>query len=283
MKTFARLAALLLAFAAAPSFAAITCNVTVTAITTVYSPTVATDNVTTGSYTISCTRLATDANTLAWSLAANNGQQSGGGNNRVQSAAGNRYAYDLYIDPAHTTKWQGGNRFTGTLSFGASLSASVTGSFDAVVFKSQTVQPAATYTDTVTVTLRNTANNNTLDTSTFMVTVITTNSCQLSTPPTDINFTYTSFQAAVATANTSFSVRCTTALPYTMALDSAPGTGTIASLNLSYTLALSQASGTGNGLPQPYTINGTMAAGQAGKCSTATCSGSQARTLTVSY
>jgi spore coat protein U-like protein len=281
MKTLGRLAALLLAFAAVPSFAAITCNVTVTAITTVYSPTVATDNVTTGSYTISCTRLATDANSLAWSLAANNGQQSGGGNNRVQSAAGNRYAYDLYIDPAHTTKWQGGTRFTGTLSFGASLSASVTGSFDAVVFGGQAVQPASTYNDTVTVTLRNTANNNTLDTSTFMVTVITTNSCELSTPPTDINFTYTSFQAAVATANTSFSVRCTTALPYTMALDAT--SGTVASLNLSYTLALSQTSATGNGLPQTYSINGSMAAGQAGKCATATCSGSQARTLTVSY
>jgi len=281
MKTFGRLAALLLAFAAAPSFAAITCNVSVTAITTVYSPTVATDNVTTGQYTISCTRLATDANSLAWSLAANNGLQSGGGNNRVESAAGNRYAYDLYIDTAHTTKWQGGTRFTGTLSFGSSLSASVTGSFDAVVFKSQAVQPASTYNDTITVTLRNTANNSTLDTTPFTVTVITTNSCQISTPPPDIVFAYTSFQVAPATANTSFSVRCTTALPYTMALDAT--SGTVASLNLSYTLALSQTSGTGNGLPQNYTINGSMAAGQAGKCATATCSGSQARTLTVTY
>jgi len=282
MKTLGRLAALLFAFAAAPSFAAITCNVTVTAITTVYSPTVATDNVTTGSYTISCTRLATDANSLAWSLAANNGLHSGGGNNRVQSAAGNRYSYDLYIDASLTNKWQGGTRFTGTLSFGASLSASVTGPFYVDVFGGQTpAQPAATYTDTVTVTLRNTANNNTLDTSPFTVTVITTNECQLSTPPADINFTYTSFQAAVATANTSFSVRCTTALPYTMALDAT--SGTVASLNLSYTLALSQTSATGNGLPQTYSINGSMAAGQAGKCAAATCSGSQARTLTVTY
>jgi len=282
MKTFGRLAALLLAFAAAPSFAAITCNVTVTAITTVYSPTVATDNVSTGQYTISCTRLATDANSLAWSLAADNGQQSGGGNNRVQSAAGNRYAYDLYIDPAHTTKWQGGTRFTGTLSFGASLSASVTGSFDLVVFKSQTVQPASTYNDIVTVTLRNTANNNTLDTSPFTVTVITTNSCQISTPPPDIIFTYTSFQAAAATASTSFSVRCTTALPYSMALDT-PVPFPASILGLTYSLTLSQSNATGNGLPQAYSINGSIGGGQAGQCATATCSGSQARTLTVSY
>jgi len=278
MKTFGRLAALLLAFAAAPSFAAITCNVTVTNITTVYSPTVATDNVSTGSYTISCTRLATDANSLAWSLAANNGLQSGGGNNRV-NLAGNRYAYDIYIDPAHTTKWQGTNRFTGTLSFGASLSASVTGTFDLVVFGSQAVQPAGTYTDTVTVTLRNTANNSTLDTSPFTVSVITTNSCQLYTPPGNINLAYTSFQASAATANTSFGVRCTTALPYTMVLDATAGT----IVGLNYTLALSQTSATGNGITQNYTVNGSIAGGQAGTCATASCSGSQTRTLTVTY
>jgi spore coat protein U-like protein len=279
MKIFGRLAALLLACAAAPSFAAITCNVTVTSISTVYSPTVGTDNVSTGSYTISCTRLATDANSLAWSLAANNGLQSGGGNNRVQSAAGNRYAYDLYIDTAHTTKWQGGTRFTGTLSFGASLSASVTGSFDAVVFGGQVVQPASTYNDTVTVTLRNTANNSTLDTSTFTVTVITTNSCQIATPPGDLTLNYTSLQIGAATANTSFGVRCTTALPYTMALDAT--SGTIVGLN--YTLALSQTSATGNGITQNYTVNGSISGGQSGTCATATCSGSQTRTLTVSY
>ena len=216
----------------------------------------ATDNVTTGSYTISCTRLATDANSLAWSLAANNGLQSGGGNNLV-NLAGNRYAYDIYIDPAHTTKWQAGIPLHWTLSFGASLSASVTGSFDLVVFGSQAVQPAGTYTDTVTVTLRTFANNNTLDTSPFTVSVITTNSCQLYTPPGNINLAYTSFQASAATANTSFGVRCTTALPYTMALDAT--SGTIVGLN--YTLALSQTSATGNGLVQSHSVNGSIAGG----------------------
>jgi spore coat protein U-like protein len=281
MKIFGRLAALLLAFAAAPSYATITCNVTVTSITTVYSPTVATDNVSTGSYTISCNRLATDANSLAWSLAANNGLQSGGGNNRAQSAAGNRYSYDIYVSSSHinANKWQGTTRFTGTLSFGASLSASASGSFDLVVYGSQAVQPASSYNDTVTVTLRNTANNSTLDTSPFTVTVITTNSCQIATPPGNINLTYTSFQASPATANTSFDVRCTTALPYTMALDAT--SGTIVGLN--YTLALSQTSATGNGIPQTYSVNGSIAGGQAGTCSTASCSGSQTRTLTVTY
>jgi spore coat protein U-like protein len=165
------------------------------------------------------------------------------------------------------------------LSFGASLTASVTGSFDLVVFGSQPVVPASTYNDTVTVTLRNTANNNTLDTSPFTVTVITTNSCQLYTPPGNINLAYTSFQASAATANTSFGVRCTTALPYTMALDATSGT----IVGLTYTLALSQTSATGNGVTQNYSVNGSIASGQGGTCSTASCSGSQTRTLTVTY
>jgi hypothetical protein len=145
--------------------------------------------------------------------------------------------------------------------------------------QSQAVQPAGTYTDTVTVTLRNTANNNTLDTSSFSVSVITTNSCQLYTPPGDINLAYTSFQASAATANTSFGVRCTTALPYTMALDAT--SGTIVGLN--YTLALSQTSATGNGVTQKLFGQRQYRGRAGGTCSTANCSGSQARTLTVTY
>jgi hypothetical protein len=64
-----------------------------------------------------------------------------------------------------------------------------------------------------------------------------------------------------------------------MALDAT--SGTIVGLN--YTLALSQASATGNGVTQTYSVNGNIAGGQAGTCSTASCSGSQTRTLTVTY
>lgn len=276
MKTFARLAALLLGFAGAPSFAAITCSVTVTAITTVYDPTVATDNVSTGSYVISCTRLAGDPNSLNWSLAADDGLQPGGGDNRVQGAGG-RYSYDVYRSAGN--KWGSTAPFTGTLNFGAGLTATQSGAFDLVVFGNQNVRAAGTYTDIVTVTLRNTTAGTTLNTGTFNVSVITTNACQIAVPPADINLSYTSFQLAAAAASTSFGVRCTTALPYTMALDATSGTV----LNLTYTLALSQTSGTGTGVTQTYSINGSMAGGQAGKCATANCSASQTRTLTITY
>ena len=54
-------------------------------------------------------------------------------------------------------------------------------------------------------------------------------------------------------------------------------------LGLNYTLSLPVASGTGNGLQQTYTVNGSIAGGQAGTCATANCGGYQTRTLTVTY
>src|SRR3954468_7388750 len=118
MKTLGRLAALLFGFAAAPAFAAITCSVMVTAIATVYDPTVVTDNVSTGSYAISCTRLAGDPNSLTWSLGAHRGPQSGGGNHRAPNPGGPGLAYRVYRPVPYTNANRlqdgGGTRFTGT-------------------------------------------------------------------------------------------------------------------------------------------------------------------------
>ena len=116
----------------------------------------------------------------------------------------------------------------------------------------------------------------------FNVTVNLTSGCEVTAGPTDVAFTYTSFQAGAATSTGgAFSVRCTNTLPYTMALDST--TGTVIGLN--YTLALSAAGGTGAGLTAAsYTVNGSMASGQSGDCATtAVCTGTQARTLTITY
>ena len=114
----------------------------------------------------------------------------------------------------------------------------------------------------------------------FNVTVNLTSSCSITAGPTDVDFTYTSFQGtAQPSTGGAFSVRCTNTLPYTMALDATSGT----IIGLNYTLALSAAGGTGNGAAQPYTVNGSMAASQSGTCAGATCSGSQVRTLTITY
>jgi len=117
-------------------------------------------------------------------------------------------------------------------------------------------------------------------TGNFNVTVNLTSKCEVVSAPTDVAFTYTSFQAAAATATGgAFTVRCTNTLPYTMSLDAS--SGTVSGLN--YTLSLSAASGTGNGAGQNYSVNGSMVSGQAGTCALGSCSGTDARVLTVTY
>src|SRR5689334_10725109 len=76
-----------------------------------------------------------------------------------------------------------------------------------------------------------------------------------------------------------YTVRCTNTLPYTMSLDAVSGTV----VGLNYTLALSAASATGNGAGQNYTINGSMVSGQGGTCALGSCSGTDARVLTITY
>lgn len=275
-------AALVLGVASGWAHAAVSCSVSLTSISVTYDPSLATDTVTTGSYTVSCTRLASDASTFSWQLGVDNGLQPSGQNNQV-ALGGNTYAYELYRSPPYTnaTRWRdtnAGNRISGTLNFGTQLTATQTGSFDLRLAALQTVQPAGTYTDTVTASLRN-GSGTLLSQSAFTVAVVTNPTCTLSSPPGSVNFSYTSFQAAVASAATSFGVTCTTSLPYTMSLDATSGT----LLGMAYSLSLSQSAGTGTGAPQSYAISGTMAAGQAGTCATAVCTASDVRTLTISY
>jgi len=284
MKALRCLAILAFALIGWEAHAAVTCTASVTSIVKGYDPNAVGDTVATGSYTVSCTRLASDPNTFNWQLGANNGQQpGGGGQNRVQmGAAANRYDYELYrLTPyVNGNRWQdgGGTRFTGTINFGAALIASQSGPFDLRLPGPQTVDPAGTYTDIVTVTVRNGAGTM-LSQTTFSVSIITIASCTLTSPPGNISLAYTSFQVAAASASTNFGVNCTTGIPYTMALDATSGT----LVGLNYTVALSQSASNGTGVAQTFSINGSIAAGQSGTCATASCSASATRTLTITY
>src|SRR4029077_869448 len=119
------------------------------------------------------------------------------------------YNYEIYrLTPYNNAnRWQdsGTTRFTGTINFGAGLIASQGGSFDLRLPGSQTPRAAGTYTDTVTVTVRNSAGTM-LSQTTFSVSVVTIANCTLSTPPGTITLGYTSFQVAAASANTTFLV-----------------------------------------------------------------------------
>lgn len=290
MKTLRIALAVAVGFSAFDLHAAYSCSVTATSISTVYSPTVATANESTGSYTITCSRLGTDPATLDYTLDANNGLQPAGNQNRVQfGGAANRYNYQPYRNPGCVGEWRdtGATDINGTLNFGASLTATFTGPFYLCVPGSQPVDPAGTYTDTVTVTLRRNqpGPDPLLATTTFGVSVITTNSCQINVTPGPITFNYTSFQGAPAVASNSFGVRCTTGLFYTMGLDATNIVDN--AVNLNYTLAVSAPNSTGTGITQTFGVNGTMAAGQSGLCGGGVCTNATAtnktRTLTITY
>lgn len=123
------------------------------------------------------------------------------------------------------------------------------------------------------------ANAGTIGPTNFNVTVNLTSSCSLVSAPTDVAFTYVSFGGAAVATPSSFTVKCTNLRPYTMALDST--TGTVIGLN--YSIALSSAGGTGTGVDQTYSITGNMAGGQSGNCAGASCTGTDVRTLTITY
>lgn len=274
--------AVLLGLLAAPALAVVSCTASVTSIVKGYDPNDTAATIATGSYTVSCTRAAGDPSTFNWSLGADNGSNPSGAQNRV--TLGTRtYSYELYrLTPYNNTnRWQdaASTRFTGTVNFGSQLSASSTGSFDLVLLGPQTVRPAGTYTDTVTVTVRNASSGVMLSQSTFSVSIVTIASCTLATPPGNINFAYTSFQVTAATASTNFGVNCTTGVPYTMSLDATAGT----LLGLPYTLSISQSSSTGTGAAQTFSISGSISGGLSGTCATGTCSATDVRTLTITY
>ncbi len=257
--------------------AAYNCTVSSPGFTTTYSPSSPTTTIVQTSFTVSCTRALSDASTMSWSNAANNGLYPVGANNRAASG-GSYIRYDVFKDSACGTQWKGSAAFSGTLAFGGATSASTTVSYWGCIGAGQTGVPAGTYADTVTMTLSYGPNPQSTATGTFPVGIGTPPTCNVTTPPGDIIFNYTSLGAAV-NASTAFGVTCTTYLPYTMALDATSG----ALLGLTYTLATSAASATGTGAQQLYSINGSIAGGQAGTCAVGTCSASALRTLTVTY
>lgn len=123
---------------------------------------------------------------------------------------------------------------------------------------------------------------------TFDVTVNLTSACRLTTTPGDITLSYTSFAATPSSSTTSFAVQCTDGFPYDLALSAANAS----TLGLTIPLAIRNAgdtaditttqsqSGAGS---TTYLIKASIAAGQQGTCTTASCSASVTRTLNIVY
>ena len=246
---------------------AITCSLSSNGFSSAYVPANPGTNITAASFTMMCTRASGDASSQAYTVSVNNGQNQ----NRAKSGT-NFISYDLYTDNLCTALWKN-KSIGGTVIFGTGLTASQDMPFWGCIPAGQTAAPAGTYVDTVTM------NPSIGSFASIPVSIVTPSSCTVTTPPGNINFSYSGFQATDASASTAFAATCTSQLPYSLALDATSGV----LAGVSYTLSLSATSNVGNGFAQPYTINGTMAAGQSGACTTSGCSATQARTLTIIY
>ncbi|HSI37586.1 MAG TPA: spore coat protein U domain-containing protein [Methylotenera sp.] len=264
--------------------AAIDCTVTSLGFATAYAPTGVVPNTTQGTMNLSCFRqLATDPTTLNYSIAVDNGIHSTSTQNRAQLNTSNRINYETYSDSGCSTLWASGtaNRITGSMSLGGFAATNVTVSYWGCITTANQNVAAGSYTDTVTMTVRNTTLGTSLqNTSTFPVTITNPATCAITSIGSVAFGTYAAFRATALTAPTSNIVlNCTSGLPYSLALDTTSGVV----IGLNYSLALSVTSSRGTGPGQTHTITGTMPANQAGTCATGSCSGSDPHTLTITY
>jgi spore coat protein U-like protein len=285
-----------LVFQAPAAHAVISCNLSSSGWITSYFTTATTNTTGTASVTINCTRAATDPATQTYALEDTSDLYGTGSTFKASSGAAT-ISFNEYQDAAFTTLWGTKTKsIQGTINFGTGTVASVNIPFYYSITALQAVA-AGNYTDTVTMTLMDgtTGHANTLATNTHSILIIIDPTCTLNTAPGNLSFNYTSFQASNATASTSFTLTCTNLLPFTAGLDVYSATDT--TTNVAYTLNVGQSilpsgaiytagaalSATGSGLAQTISIDGSIAAGQAGTCATGTCSGSTTRTLTITY
>lgn len=285
MKTWYSLMAVLAAclLFSPPAEAVHSCSVTSIGAGAAYDPLLPTGRTAQSSVTVSCLRAAGDAAQIDYTLTANDGGNPSGPTNRATLGA-TTVSYELYRDSVCSTNWRetgnSSNYFAGTLDFGGALTASVTLDYWACIPSGQASLPAGSYTDLVTMILTygNTKKSEQTAIGSFPVTVNTPAQCVISTAPGPVDFgTYVAFGPAAA-ASTTFGVTCTNYLPYTLALDATAGVVT----GLNYVLS-APAAGVGTGLQQLLSITGNMPAGQAGQCASSSCTGTDTRTLTLSY
>lgn len=276
-----------------PAQAAYSCNISVTSLGASYSQSNNVD--TNGIATINCTRSSSDANTLSYRIKADNGSHVTGSQRRVRlGTTGNYINYSLARGTSvggaatcrNSTNWQAPangtkNTITGTLNFGANLSASAVWGYCLRV-RPVTPSPASgIYTDIVQVFGQYpNSNSGTLTASSPLNYSVSVGSqCLFGTTPGSLSFNYTSFSSSAQTTNATFNVLCSNTLPWTVSIS--PANHTL--LGLNYNLNLNPVSGTGTGLNQLVTLTGTVPAGQAGTCNTAICTATKVHILTISY
>jgi spore coat protein U-like protein len=273
---------------------AVICNVTATSVplSTLYvNGTVV--SITGGTISGSCQRETGDATRPYIYIGMNQGEPPAG---RVMTRQNGTQTltYEIYHRSNFSGIWTEGTGTAATSSTNGGVFYRMTNTAGAQAFSfpyymripSQTGKPAGIYDDlAVTVTVRESnllgsATGATLTATSFGVSASIQHSCYFSSSPTPLAINYTSFMATPATGTSNFQLSCTYNTPYTLTVGP-PSTGTL--LGIAYTLTPSAPSGTGTGGGQTFSVNGSAAAGQSGTCATATCTNSQAHTITVGF
>lgn len=230
------------------------------------------------SVVVNCNRQThpSDPNSVTYTLTFDTGLNS----NRASAVVSGTTYYIAYskgtastCTPALTStsgsfSWSGGSAKTGIQSATVSFYGCV---------GAQSGMAAATYNDTIGVTLTDTVGS-AVPPGSIPVSITLGSVCTVSTPPGTISFNYTAFRASPLVVPVNYGVTCTNTTPYTMALDTTTGVAA----GLAYSLALSASSATGTGSEQTFSITGTMPANQSGDC-TGSCSGSNTHNITISY
>lgn len=274
--------------------AAVFCSLSSPGFSSGYVPANATANITSTTFSVTCSRdnAAGPASlNVKYQVAADNGINMLGTQNRA-ALAGSFLNYHVATDGACASPWKGAALLPvaqAVVPLAKNTTVTNTYTYFGCIPPGQLViPPEGTYTDTVTMTFSGgLPGSATFTGGTFPVSIIAPATCNLTTPPSNVNFTYAALSPSAVLASSTFGITCTTSLAYTMTLDAT--IDVVAGLN--YTLALNTVgtggvnplASVGTGTAQTFFINGTMAAGQAGTCATATCTGSQVRTLTITY
>jgi spore coat protein U-like protein len=271
------------------AWAVLACSIGATPINATYSSgTTSSDQ---GTFIVTCTRNpATDARKHIIWIGLN---QAPTGSLMTRDIGGSTLSYSVYRQ-AGSSLWtntgskkvnQSGD--TGTESevdFGAGAGsvASVNIPFYWQLPAGQN-RAAGVYVDSgVSVSLRKDSDSGTLLGSTLLTARATIrHDCRFSTAPLPIQVSYTAFAAAAVPGSTSFELTCTEGTTYALSLDLTRSV--IPTIELAYSLALNATSGTGNAVGQSFRVDVSIDAGQAGNCVGGNCSGTDTRTITVTY
>ena len=262
--------------------AAITCSVTSPGFTAGY--TAGTLQPTQTFMTLACTRAVNgDPTFIDAQVSAGSGLWASGNANRAKLTTGASFiTYDPYLDVC-ATEWKTGGHQINVPRISWSSASDFSQRSQQVTYwgciTSQTGMPVGTYTDdfVMTATWGNGPNAGSAVGSAPVMIYAPAN-CTIAMSPGNMVFTYIAFGPQEA-ATKNFTATCNSQMPYSLAVSPTPAV----LVGLNYSLALNTTSTTGTGVPQTFTITGTMAAGQAGDCPTGTCNGTQVHTVTVTY